>query len=49
MMYPVIGAPFPVAPLNCRFAPLFAGVPLMVVGAVGVPAGVADIAFEPAP
>ena len=48
-MYPVIVAPLPVAPLNCRLAPLFAGVPLIVVGAVGVPAGVTDIAFEPAP
>jgi hypothetical protein len=40
-MYPVIDAPFPVAPRKSIIALLFAGVPSTVVGAVGVPAGVA--------
>ena len=49
MMYPVIAAPLPVAPLNSRFTLLFPGVPVTTVGALGVPAGVPTIPFELAP
>jgi hypothetical protein len=49
MMYPVISAPLPVAPLNSRFTLLFPGVPVTTVGAFGVPAGVPTIPFELAP
>ncbi len=49
MMYPVIAAPLPVAPLNSRFTLLFPGVPVTTVGAFGVPAGVPTIPFELAP
>ena len=49
MMYPVIAAPLPVAPLNSKFTLLFPGVPVTTVGAFGVPAGVPTIPFELAP
>ena len=49
MIYPVIAAPFPVAPLNVIVTLLFPGVPLITVGAVGVPAGVATTPVEFAP
>ena len=49
MMYPVIAAPLPVAPLNSRLTLLFPGVPVTTVGAFGVPAGVPTIPFELAP
>ena len=49
MMYPVIAAPLPVAPLNSKFTLLFPGVPVTTVGALGVPAGVPTIPFELAP
>ena len=42
----MIDAPLPVAPLNSIIALLFAGVPSMDVGAVGVPAGVATNPLE---
>jgi hypothetical protein len=47
--YPVIVAPLPVAPRKLITALLFAGVPSTVVGAVGVPAGVATIPEERVP
>ena len=45
-MYPVIVAPFPVAPLNSMLTLLLPGVPVMTVGAVGMPAGVATTPLE---
>lgn len=47
-MYPVIGAPFPVAPLNSTETRLFAGRPPTTVGGFGVPAGLAVIGLDAA-
>jgi hypothetical protein len=49
MIYPVIAAPFPVAPLNSTVTARFPGVPETIVGGFGVPAGVTDTPLEFAP
>jgi len=49
MMYPVIAAPLPVAPLNSTVTALFPGVPDTTVGGFGIPAGVTDAPLEFAP
>jgi hypothetical protein len=45
----MIEAPLPVAPRKSITALLFAGVPSTVVGALGMPAGVATIPVERVP
>lgn len=48
-MYSIIGAPFPVAPLNSMTARLLPASPSTTVGGFGIPAGRAVIALEAVP